>query len=80
MKKRNDPDEYEMLPVLLNIETVYPNGLMQILFSEELKSISDLKNENKRLLKESFLDIEFISHLEGGCSPLQPKLVDWFVT
>ena len=69
-----------MLPVLLHIQDVYPNGLMQILFSEELKSLADLKSENHRLLKEDFLDVKFTSNLEGGCSPLTPSLVDWYVT
>ena len=69
-----------MLPVLLHIQDVYPNGLMQILFSEELKSLAELKSDNLRLLKEDFLDVKFKSNLDGGCSPLAPDLVDWYVT
>ena len=32
--KKNGPDEYEMLPVLLKAEEVKPNGVLTIHFSE----------------------------------------------
>ena len=50
-----------MEPVTISVMNISPNGIMTILFSEKLKSLTDLQNENRRMLKEDFLEIKYVS-------------------
>ena len=53
---------------------------MKIYFSEKLKSLDELMQGTKRSLKEDFLEITYVSHQEGNCTPLRPALVDWYIS
>lgn len=51
---------------------------MTINFSEKLKSLIDLLNENKRMLKEDFIEITYET-IDNGCTSIVPELIDWYV-
>ena len=78
--KHKGPDEHEILPVTLKINQIYPNGMMEIFFSERLKSLAELQFTYKRELSEDILEIVYINNQEGNCVPQTPKLDEWFIT
>lgn len=62
----------------MSIDNVSPNGIMTINFSEQLKSLLELINENKRMLIENFLEIIYVRQ-ENGCTEVLPELIDWYI-